>query len=237
VENAKQNVKIYTMALQPKLVIFLQARGQLIFNGTLERIDPPQDIRYATCVNYGICAVGQAPEFFETAYVHYEQGGSMDSLLPILGKQYETYHKEDIKHAKDVTDKTDVLYELKRQSSGFWTEKRMEYEKYLRFYPKKGIHMNCTPFAFIVDGNHVEEVSLEGCYSTTQRIKMTEFIKNVKERYPFPMEIYDAGCLKVLSNEELMETGVSEPNQNSRREFAGGRKSRKKRKTKRRKIF
>jgi len=40
------------------LIIFLNARGQLIFNGALEKMDTPENVRYATCVNYGVCALG-----------------------------------------------------------------------------------------------------------------------------------------------------------------------------------
>jgi len=156
----------------------------------------------------------------------------MDSLLPILADQYETYYADHIEYAKTLTDKTNVLYELKRQSTGFWTEKKMEYEKYLRFYPKTGVDMKCTPIAFMDDG---QEVNLDGCYSTNRRMKLSDFIKNVKEKYPYPLDIYDAGCLKVLSDEESIVHGVSEPNQDSRRDF-GGRK-RKKRKTKRKPVF
>lgn len=210
------------------LVIFLNARGQLIFNGTLEKMDPPENVKYATCVNYGVCALVQDPSIFDTAYDHYQDGGSMDTLLPILAEQYETYHADNIEKAKSITDTTNVIYELKRQSTGFWTEKQIEYEKYLRFYPKPGIRMNCTPFAFM-DG---EEVNLDGCYSTNQRMKLSTFIQKVKERYPFPLDIYDAGCLKVLSNEEIIVSGVSEPDNTSRRDF-GGRKRRKTTRTKR----
>jgi len=44
-------------------------------------MDTPEDVRYATCVNYGVCALGQDPVIFRTAYDHYQEGGSMDSLL------------------------------------------------------------------------------------------------------------------------------------------------------------
>lgn len=228
-------------AMQPKLVIILKARGQLIYkNRTLEKMTPPKNVRYATCVNFGVCALGQAREFIETIYVHYEQGETMDSLLPILRRQYEIHHSKNITTATTTEiDKNALLYEFKRQSEGFWTEKDMVYEKYLRCYPKKGEDYDFTPIAFTVQNGETEDVDLTRFISITERIKLSDFIQNLKTVYPYPIDVYDTGCLKVLSDEESMETTVSEPIQSSRIEFTGGCKSRnrKKRKTKRRKML
>ena len=83
-----------------------------------------------------------------------------------------------------------------------------------------------------------ETINLDHLISKTERILLSNLLQKIREYYPdLQIEIYDPGCLKLLSNEEIIKNGVSEPNQDSRHIMKGGRKSRKKRKTKRRKMF
>ena len=156
--------------MESKLVVILQARGQLIYkNRSLEKITPPENVKYATCVNYGVCAIGQSRDFVDTIYDHYEEKGTMDTLLPILGTQYKTLYKREIAIATITEiDKNDILYEFKRQSDGFWTEKEMVYEKYLRFYPKRGDLYNFKPIAFMVTNGEIEDVDLTTFISSTE---------------------------------------------------------------------
>lgn len=135
----------------------------------------------------------------------------MDSLLPILRRQYEIHHRKNITKATTTEiDKDDLLYEFKRQSDGFWTEKEMVYEKYLRCYPKKGDPYDFEPIAFTVQNGETEDVDLTRFISSTERIKLSDFIQNLKTVFPYLIEVYDVGCLKVWRQAYLNQFKVVE---------------------------
>ena len=216
------------MELSPKIVVILQARGQLIYDSkdathTPITMDTPPNVRYASCANFGVCAYGQPDNdrFHEICRI----APTMNEALRVLSYEYAEFYKDVI----------DQYPEFKYQKDKFWTEKVLQYDKYLRFYSKDNDGNGRWGLFVYVNG---ETINLDHLISKTERILLSNLLQKIREYYPdLQIEIYDPGCLKLLSNEEIIKNGVSEPNQDSRHIMKGGRKSRKKRKTKRRKMF
>ena len=218
------------MALQPKLVIILKARGQTIYNSrdpthTPITMETPPNVRYASCANVGVCAYGQPDD---DRFIEICTRMPMDDALPLLRHEYEQYYQYPISNP-------DEYQEFKYQKDNFWTEKVLQYDKFLRFYSKDGAKDGLRWGLFVFkDG---VKIDVDHLISTTKRIRLSTLLQQIRAEHPnSPMEIYDPGCLKLLSDTEIISNGVSEPDQTSR--HIGGRKSRnrKKRKTKRRKI-
>jgi hypothetical protein len=217
------------MAL-PKLVIILKARGQMIYDSRDPKHTPimmptPPNVRYASCSNFGVCAYGQPDDerFHEICTTE-----PMDEALYLLADDYEDFYKHAM---SDIAG----YPEFKYQKDHFWTEKELRYDKFLRFYSRENAKDGMIWGLFVYrDG---VKINLDRFISKTERIRLSTLIQQIRSVYPdSPMEIYDPGCLKLLSDTEIRSNGVSEPDQDSR--HIGGRKSRnKKRKTKRRKIL
>jgi hypothetical protein len=206
------------------LVVILKARGQMIYNSGDPKHTPimmqtPPNIRYASCVNFGVCAYSQPDDFIETCITN-----PMEEALPLLRDKYEDDYQYLISNPGDT--------EFKYQKDNFWTEKVLQYDKFLRFYSKDGAKDDNWGLFVFKDG---EKIDVDHLISKTKRIRLSTLLEDIRKVYPSnPMEIYDPGCLKLLSDREIITNGVSEPVQESR--YIGGRKSRK-RKTKRRKMY
>lgn len=219
-------------ALQPTLVVILKARGQMIYNSRDPTHTPitmatPPNIRYASCANFGVCAYGQPDD---DHFIEICRRGPMDEVLPLLRYEYEQYYQYPI-------SKPDEYQEFKYQKDNFWTEKVLQYDKYLRFYSRNGEEDGLSWGLFVFRNG--ERINLDHLISKTERIRLSTLLEQIRAEHPdSPIEMYDPGCLKLLSDTEIRSNGVSEPDQDSRH-IIGGRKSRnrKKRKTKRRKIL
>ena len=79
------------MELSPKIVVILQARGQLIYDSkdathTPITMDTPPNVRYASCANFGVCAYGQPDNdrFHEICRI----APTMNKALPVLSYEY-----------------------------------------------------------------------------------------------------------------------------------------------------
>jgi hypothetical protein len=221
-------------AVQPKLVVILKARGQMIYDLEDDKHTPitmatPPNVRYASCANFGVCAYGQPDdeEFIRIC----STAPTMDYALPFLASNYEEYYKDAIPNTRDFP-------EFKYQTDNFWTEKVLKYDKYLRFYSKDNKVDGLSWGLFVFKNG--ERIDLDHLISKTERILLSTLLQQIIAENPdLPIEMYDPGCLKLLSNTEIRSNHVSEPDQSSRHIIKGGRKSRnrKKRKTKRRKML
>jgi len=189
------------------IVLILDGRGQLIYQDpsrTPLAMPSFEKVNYASCVKYGVCAYPQYDWFEHDLKDSYVEGLDMSALLPFLGVHYETTYAEFIASKGG---------EFKYQSSGYWTKKNMKYDKYIRCYPVHGMASD-SPFkitSFGVRDGNIMEVSVptyEG-----EKILLSTLIATVRRAYPnIPIDIYDKGCLKLLSDEDI----DGEPNQLSR---------------------
>ena len=225
------------MASLEKIVVLLRARGQLFYtqgtNAPVQMV-PPQNVTYSSCTHFGVCAYTQdadpsSPPFQHKVFSLYKNGNNMDTILSLLAEEYVENYKDMIHEKWD---------EFKYQTNDFWTKKLMMYDKYLRFYPKDGIGTNTFGlFAFRV-GNTVEPIDLDQFIPKTNRVQLSTLIQQIQQLYPgSPIEVYDMGCLKLLSDKEIIVNGVSEPDQTTRLfPLTGGKRKKRNSKRKRKKY-
>lgn len=202
------------MSQPPFIVIILNGRGQLIYR----RDDPSRtpvpmpafdNINYASCANYGVCAYQQPDEigFRDELVQFYRRGEPMnDDFLRKLGGKYEEFYE-------GAEDYTEFTY----QQENYWTRKPMKYDKYIRCYPPTNAFSKFPPEFFqiisftVMDGQCIPVPIPD--YSRTTKVLLSTFLDDVRRMYPAtPLEIYDTRCLKLLSDEDV----GPEPNQYSR---------------------
>jgi hypothetical protein len=201
----------------PIIVLLLNGRGQLIYSKDDESHRPIEmeqfeNVKYASCANFGVCAMGQRPGTTEIIIDHYSNEETMNSsFLKQLGDDYKQFHAQHIAQRHSHPSLIEFVY----QQDGFWTEKPFMYEKYIRFYPRNQAYTPTSGFtlvSMVVNDGDVQEFRLDDL-DWTQRIKLSDIIKSVKKRFPTSrIEIYDSGCLKLLSDATI----GNEPDQDSR---------------------
>jgi hypothetical protein len=161
------------------------------------------NVSYASCAKYGVCAYPQPGDFETDLKEMYREYGRMKpEMLAFLGDAYENEYREMLGSNRD---------EFRYQQSGYWTQKKMRYDKYIRCYSPPGHTGNFKIVSFGVKNGEIMELNIPSYEG--EKILLSTLITTVQEMYPgIPINIYDTGCLKLLSDKDIK----GEPDQTSR---------------------
>ena len=162
-----------------------------------------ENVSYASCAKYGVCAYPQPIEFEQDLQDMYREYGRMNSkMLTFLGNAYENEYSEMLGSNHD---------EFRYQQSGYWTQKNMRYDKYIRCYSPPGRSGDFNIVSFGVKSGEILKLNIPSYDG--EKILLSTLITTVQKMYPgIPINIYDTGCLKLLSDKDIN----GEPDQLSR---------------------